>query len=191
MPHPVFFVFFAAGLVLAGAAFASDTPASGPITPAARVKAIEADVADALAVYQQAWGKQTDRWPLNPDVQKLGDEYGRKWKAGRDQAMEIAKADPASPGGFAALEWLLSEPAYASPYTQLAMELMARHHATNPAVGKTVALLGHLPPIKRFPIYPAFFDFLTAVAAKNPDRTARGQAALGLAFQTKVNVSST
>jgi peroxiredoxin len=72
-------------------------------------------------------------------------------------------------------------PAKAEP----ALELVARYHATNPAVGRVAALLGYYPPPPGIRSHATVVDLLRKVADNNPDPVARGQAALGLAYQAK------
>src|SRR5215210_7246303 len=135
--------------VLADEPALSGPPLVEPHSPAARLRAIRVDVADALAAYRAARAKQPEPGAQTLEMERLLDAYNRKWKAGRDAALEMAKADPVSAVGFDALEWVLAEPAYGSRQTEPALELLARYHATNPAVGKVAALLGYFPPPPR------------------------------------------
>ncbi len=108
--------------------------------------------------------------------------FRKKQQANFDAAVEIARADPKSDAGFAALEWVLeTSQAHYLPAGKPALELLLEHHAANPKIGPGIALLAYLPPLERDSIYRAAVALLEAVAQKNPDRTVRGQAALGLA----------
>jgi peroxiredoxin len=194
MPRTRFQRLLATGLVLtvaltraalADGVASNGPPAVHPHSPAGRLKAIQVDVADALAAYQAARAKQPEPGARALEVEKLLDAYNRKWEAGRDAALEMAKADPASAVGFDALEWVLAEPAYGSRQAEPALELVIRYHATNPAVGRVAALLGYFPPPPGIRSHAPVVNLLQKVAEKNPDPGARGQAALGLAYQAK------
>ncbi len=169
------------GWVLTGAA-----PADDKATPAERLKVIQKEVADAETAFRDAWAKLPDIHQEDPEVEKLFQAFRKKQLAGFEAALEMAKAEPKSDMGFAALEWLLTTPlAYHLVCGKQGMELMAEYHAANPKVGKTIATLAYYPPNEGEPNYPQALALLKAVAEKNPDRTARGQAALGLAWQAK------
>jgi thiol-disulfide isomerase/thioredoxin len=62
------------------------------------------------------------------------------------------------------------------------MNLLAKHHAANPKVGKIVASVGYLLG-DGCPTIPAAAALFQAVAEQNPDRIARGQAMMALAWQ--------
>jgi peroxiredoxin len=169
------------GLIQIVAAKAEDKP-----TPVVRLKAIQKEIADAETAFRDAWAKLPDPSQEAPEVEKLFQAFRKKQLAGFDSALEIAKANPKSDTGFAALEWLLTTPlAYQLPSGKQALELMAEHHAANPKVGKSIATLAYYPPNKFDSNYPSAIALLKVVVEKNPDRTARGQAALGLAWQAK------
>jgi hypothetical protein len=62
--------------------------------------------------------------------------------------------------------------------------LMTEHHAANPKVGKVVAWVGYVRP-RQVEAEPAATALIRAVAQKNPDRAARGQAVLAFAWEAK------
>jgi thiol-disulfide isomerase/thioredoxin len=164
-----------------GAVFADDAA-----THAARLKQIETDVREAEAAFRAAWDRQTQPYPVSPGVEKLYAEYDRKREAGRAAAMDIARSDPASETGFAALALVMKDVAvYQLPDGKEAMELLAKHHAANPNVGPLVARLAYYPPRPMSANYTAAAELFGAVAKSNAHRTARGQAELGLAWQAK------
>jgi thiol-disulfide isomerase/thioredoxin len=166
-------------LALIGRALAAGAPDSQ-----ARLKAIETEVKAAETGFRAAWEKQAQPWPMSPEVERLSADYERKREAGRDAALDIARADPASDIGFSALEFIMTDAqAYGLPVGQAALELMTKHHAANPKIGPSVARLGYYPPYEKNGSHPTAVALLSAVAETNPDRTARGQAALGLAWQ--------
>lgn len=161
---------------------------------AARLKTIESEVASAGAKYEQARAKLPDPLQDDPVVDDLHRAANQKSRAGFAAALEIARADPQSDIGFEALEWLLLN----APPGKTALELMARYHAGNAKIGRSggIAHLALHPPYglsgpqeKSIPPYsPAYqpaIELLNAVSKRNPDRCARGQAAIGLAFQVK------
>jgi hypothetical protein len=108
-------------------------------------------------------------------------------------AVEIARADPKSDAALTALEWVLTTPrAYYLPAGVPAMELAAEHYAANPKVGKIVAWLGYFSPHERYnpKEYAAARKLIEAVAEKNPDQAARGQAHLALAYEKRRKFSA-
>jgi thiol-disulfide isomerase/thioredoxin len=173
-------------IIIAGMTFAGFAPAEEPPSPAARLAAIRKEVADAETAFQAAWAKVGYSNTDDPGVEKLYQAFDKKQKAGFATAWEIAKADPKSAVGFDALEWLLTTPrAHSSPAGIPALQLMAEHHAANPKVGKAVAIVAYYRGYYLDPKHRFVVKLLNAVAQKNPDRTARGQAVLGLAWQAK------
>lgn len=170
------------GLVVTGAARADDQP-----SPPARLKAMQKEVADAETAFRDAMAKLPDPLQDDPAVEKLYKAFQEKQQAAIAEALGVAQAGPKSDSGFDALEWILMKPqAYYGPPGIRALELMAEHHAANPKVGRMIAILAYYPPWdKKNPAHRAAVDLLKAVADKNPDRGARGHAALGLAWQAK------
>ena len=65
------------------------------------------------------------------------------------------------------------------------MELTTQSYAADPKVGKILAWVGYYPPDAKADSYPAAINLIQNVAEKNPDRTARGQAVIALAWQAK------
>lgn len=161
-------------------------PSDDQPSPAHRLDAIRTGVADAEAAFRGEWEKQKpDYWPMSPKVEQLQRAYESKRQAGRLAALEIAKLRPESDTGYDALEWVLTDVQYGDGTGKAALELMTEHHAANPKVGKVAALLGYYPPHEKSRSHGAAVALLKAVAARNPERVARGQAELGLAWQAK------
>src|SRR5437762_1808089 len=124
--------------------------AADPADPGARLKAIETEVKAAETAFRAAWEKQAQPWPMSPAVEKLSADYERKREAGRDAALDIARADSASETGFSALEFIMTDvQAYELPVGKAALELMAKHHAANPKVAQSVARLAYFPPYEK------------------------------------------
>jgi thiol-disulfide isomerase/thioredoxin len=176
---------FLAGLLVVTSvcAAADDTP-----TPAERLKTIRKEVADAEATFRAAWAKLPDPNQDDPKVEELYKKFGEKQEAGFKEAVEIAKADPKSDTAFDALEWLIMTPrAYYFPpgIGKTAFEMLTTHHVANPKIGRGIAILAYYPPHETDEPYREAIALLKGVAEKNPDKTARGQAALGLAWLAK------
>jgi|SRR5579883_161138 len=154
-------------------------------SPAERLAAIRREVATAEAEMKTAVaaakGKADD-----PAVAAAVKRFTAAQAAGLAAAVELARADPASDTGFSAVEWVLTTPpAYYQPAGKAALELAAAHHAADPRVGKSVAWVGYHPPAEGAAAHPAALALFRAVAEKNPDRAARGQAYLALAWQAQ------
>lgn len=183
MPRIYFHVMLAVGLALtAGAA------------PADRMKAARAEFEAAEAAFYQAREKLADPHQDDPEVDRLAEALAAKQRAAFAEALQVAQADPQSDAGFDALEWLLLRaPAfYSQPAGVPALELMAKHYAADPRVGRAVARVAHFAPyglphgeLEAVPAYRPAVDLLRAVAERNPDRAVRGQAVMGLAWQAK------
>jgi peroxiredoxin len=164
-------------LALAVTAAADEKP-----TPAQRLAAIQKEAAAAEAALRDAVAKLPETPGGEAKAEKLFKEYRDAQQARCNAALEIARADPKSETGFRALEWLLLTPqAYYRPHGKPALGLMTKHHAGNPKIGKAVAMVSFAPPHPGGPGREEVSALLRAVAAKNPDRAARGNAAWGLA----------
>jgi hypothetical protein len=156
-------------------------PSSGPAL-SVRLAVIKKTHAAAQAAYFKA----AEALPNTSEGEKKGEEL---WAAfDKDQAaqfmaaVDLAKTEPKSDVGFDALEWVLTIPrAYYLPAGKPAMDLMTEHHAANPKIGKVVAWIGRLRP-RQGETEAAAISLIKAVAEKNPDKTARGQAFLAIAW---------
>jgi thiol-disulfide isomerase/thioredoxin len=157
-----------------------------PTTPAEKLAAIKKQHEEAEAAFRKAGQALGD----TADDQKKYEELYKAFDKGQAErfiaAFEIAKAGPKSDAGFAALEWVLTTPrAYQLPVGKPALELAAEHHATNPKVGKAAAWVAYFLRDERAESHAPGMAFLKAVAEKNPDRTARGQAVMAAAWRAK------
>jgi thiol-disulfide isomerase/thioredoxin len=170
-------------LFLAAATVTAD---DRPPTPAEKLAALQ----NEQAVAERAYFRVLEAMSGTPGARKY-DELWEPFDAGQAArfaaAVELAKADPKSDLALSALEFVLSEPrSYYLPAGLPALELVAAHHAANPKVGKIVAWLGSAHgPSKRDAeeAHAVAQKLIAAVAEKNPDRTARAQAHVGLAWQ--------
>jgi len=170
------------GLCISGSALADDK-AKPAASPRERLATLEREQKAAEAAFRK------DAQAL-PDTREgpPSQKYEELWKAfdkGQQdrfkKAVELAQADPKSDSALAALEWLLTIPrAIYLPAGKTGMELATQHHATNPKIGKIVAWVGRLAP-GLGDNEAAAMTLIKAVAEKNPDRSARGQAVLALA----------
>lgn len=152
--------------------------------PAERLAALKKEHADAEASFE----KMIDALPDTPEGAKKYEELNRVFSKRQTErimaALDLAKADPKSDVGLAALDWLLTKPfAVRRPAGKSAIELVTKHHAASAKVGKIVAWVG-----RSFRHESAVSDaialaLMNAVLETNPDRTVRGQAALALAWQ--------
>jgi hypothetical protein len=169
-------------ICLATAASAEDKPKA---SAADRLAAIQKEQKDAEAKFREA----VEALPETPEGEKKANELYREHDKGQAArflaAVQIAKAEPKSDAGFAALEWVLTSPrTYTLPAGKQAMELMTENHAANPKIGKTIAWLGYLRP-RRGDNLEAATALVEAVAKKNRDQTARGQAVIAIAWRAK------
>lgn len=154
--------------------------------PAERLKAIQKAVADAEAEYRAAVKPLGDTPEDRRKHEALAETCYQKSIKAAEAVLALAREDPKSEAGFGALEWLLMNLwVYEIPVGPQAMRLMAEHHAANPKVGRAIAFLAYYAPGESRPAHRAAVELLKAVAEKNPDRTVRGQGAVGLAWLAK------
>lgn len=170
-------------LLLAATVHAGDKPKL-VTSPKERLESIQAESKAATAAYFKA----NEALPDTPEGTKKSGELDKAYD--KDQAarflaaVEIAKANSDSDVGLEALEWVLTiSRSYYHPAGKAALELAAEKYAADPKIGKIIAWLGYYPPSENADSYKASYALIHAVAEKNLDRTARGQAELSLAWQ--------
>jgi hypothetical protein len=175
------------GVLICGLAVpaAADKP-HNPISLAEQLAALQKEYKAAETAYYKA----DEGVPDTPEGRKKSQELWKAYdKAQADRfmaAVTLAKADPKSDAGFAALEWVLTIPrAYYLPAGKPALELVAQHHAANPRVGKIIAWVGYFRPGKESDAAATATIVIKSVANKNPDKAARGQAFIAIAWQAK------
>jgi hypothetical protein len=174
-------------LLLAVTALAGDKPPPKP-SPADQLTALKKEHEEAEAAFRKA----AEALPDTPEGEK---KYTELWKAYDKKqgerflaAVELARAEPKSDAAFAALEWVLTVPrSYYLPAGKAALQLTTEHYAASPKVGKVVAWVGYYPPYEGADAHDAAAALIKAVAEKNPDRTARGQAVMALAWEARRN----
>ena len=161
-------------LLLAVAAFASgNASAQDKPDELARLKA---EVADAHAAFTRAYGKQPEA-----EVEEFWQAYLVVSKRDFGRALEMAAKDPKSQGAFDALEWIVMTPSNLGvPVGQKAVEALLVNHAENPKIGPAAALIGYYGDNHHEPT----LGLLRAIARRNPDKGARGEATFGLATLT-------
>lgn len=179
MSRALFCLFLSGGI-----AWSDDKPKPG--SPAENLAALMKVQKDAEAAYE----KTATDLPDTVEGNKKGEELWMAFDKGQGvrliAAFDLAKSDPKSEVAWTALEWILANPrSYYLDAGIPAMKLAAEHHAANPKIAKTIARLGRMTPAEK--VYPKEYDaamtLLRAVAEKNTDRTARGQAMMGLAWE--------
>ncbi|MGB7769468.1 MAG: TlpA disulfide reductase family protein [Verrucomicrobiia bacterium] len=176
--------------VFPAATRAVDENANSLVQPTNRLASIEREYAEA----ESAFYKTNETLPDTAEGRKKSDELWKEFDKKQSdlfsEAVALAKLDPKSNSGFAALEWVLTIPrAYYLPAGKQAMELATQFYAADPKVGKIIAWVGYYTPDAKAESCPAAINLIQNVAEKNPDRTARGQAMIALAWQAKEKFS--
>ena len=164
------------------ALFALLPPGLAADSHAERLKALRKEVDDAKAEYLRALAEAKEGAPAER-IGKSWQAYTRRADEKIPQMLRLVREDPKSAGAFETLEWVLSEPRNIyQPFAKEAVALLGKHHAESPKVGRVCAFLGNA---WRDYQHEPTFALMRAVAEKNPDRAARGQASLALALLTK------
>jgi thiol-disulfide isomerase/thioredoxin len=171
---------------LSFATVAADETSNPAGALSSQLSKIQQERKEAEAAYSNA----IQSLPNTPEGSKKRDElwngFDEKQAALFMAAVELAKIDPKSEVGFSALEWILTIPrVYYLPAGIPAIGLVTDHHAANPKVGKIVAWIGYYMPPSDEPAYPGAIALIQSVAERNPNRTARGQAVMALAWEAK------
>jgi hypothetical protein len=168
------------GVVLApGPVRADDKPK--PDSAAGPLKTLMKEVDDAMAAFRKEADKYKEGDP-EEKLDKLWETYLKKSDANVPKVVDHASKDPKSAAAFEALEWVVTTPRNLyQPYGKKAIELLRDHHVANPKIAKSCAFLGSFGQSDSEPT----MVLLDSVGKKNPDRTARGNAFLGLAQLTK------
>lgn len=141
--------------------------------------------AAAEADFYKSRAALPDTKEANDAQRKLVEELERKREQIMADGMALVKANPKSDAAFQALNAIFSQLAFNLPDGPEALRLMAEHHAANPGIGPMIALPSYYRPSSKAPAHAPATNLLYAVATQNPDRTARGQAYLGLAWLKK------
>jgi thiol-disulfide isomerase/thioredoxin len=139
---------------------------------------------------EAAFSKAQRKLPATPAGNKKLEELCKEWDEKHaplfQAALDLAKADPKSAVGLTALEWVLTIPrAYYLPAGKEALDMVRQYHVTNSKVGKIVAAVGYCTHPDAAASRASALALIRAVADKNPDRTARGQAIMAVAWQAK------
>jgi hypothetical protein len=168
-------------------AIADDKP-KPQASPAERLAAIKKEHADDEAELRKTMMAMM-AMPETPENDKKADSLGTAFDGRQKErfatVIEIAKDNPKSDVGLAALEWLLTNPRVLyMPIGKAAMQMTIEQYVANPKVGKIVAWVGYFPP-RQHENEAVANALIDAVAEKNPDRTARGQALMAKAWEAE------
>ncbi len=130
-------------------------------------------VQQAFRKYQEAVNEYRTTYPQSEgeERQLIFERFSEKRAAFGKLLDQLVEDDPNDAAAFRALQILLN---LADSTDNRALELLAKHHAANPNMVDMVPMLTTMSQAR-------FKPLLEAVAEKNPDRTAKGWAALGLA----------
>ncbi len=143
-----------------------------PKSAGEQLRTLQKEVDDAYAAYNNGAGRLPPSW-----VEKRWQTYLQKAEGNSLKMLEIVRQSPRSPESFAALDWIVTNPSnLALPYGQQAVSLLLEYHAENPKLGAATNVIGRYGRSWDEPV----IEFLRAVSQRNPDRTVRGQAYLGL-----------
>jgi len=139
---------------------------------------------------EKTYEKGVESLPDTPEGEKASQKFWQTFDQKQSDlfmsAVDLARRDPKSQEALEALEWVLTLPrSYFLTSGIPALELVTRHHAANPKVGKIVAWVGYYLPHERAEARPAALALIEAVAETNPDRTARGQAIIARAWEAR------
>jgi hypothetical protein len=138
-------------------------------TPKEQFQAVLEQYQKAQADFSQAYSKAKN----NEERSKIFNEKYPKPDEYATRFLVIAEAAPDDPAAVDALVWCV-QLGRGGPSLAKAMERLSEKHADNPKLASAVAGLAQS-------YSPAGEKLLRAVAAKNRDRTARGNAMLALA----------
>jgi thiol-disulfide isomerase/thioredoxin len=165
---------------------AADEKIAPEITPSNRLAAIQQEYEEAQGAYRKAARALPDTVEGEKKGQGLGKEFSQKQASLFMAAVDLAKANPKSEVGFAALDWMLMTPlSYHLPAGPPGLDLMTQQYADNPKIGRMVAILAYYLPVDEDLSCRQAVKLLKAVAEKNSERVTRGQAAIGLAWLAK------
>jgi hypothetical protein len=164
-------------LAFAPASWALGEPPGAPgaktDSPLARFEAIQKEYQQAQREFSAVYSKATtdeERRKLVQSKYPNPDTYVPRM-------MELADSAPGDPAAVDALVWV-AQFARQSKEADRAVERLARDHAQHPKLGPVCARLVYSTS-------PAAESLLRAIAEKNPDRAAQGQASFALAQYLK------
>jgi peroxiredoxin len=157
--------------------------------PIAKLDGIKKAIIDAQTAYHKATSALPDTPEGDKQASQLFEEFDKKEAAAFLAALELATAEPKSDTSFDALEWILTAPrSYSQPVGKMALELVIRHHAANPKIGKIVAMANFIVRSDANPLSKKTATLFQEVLTSNPDHTACGQAAMAIASRSASKV---
>jgi thiol-disulfide isomerase/thioredoxin len=164
----------------------TEEPAAASIAAIDQLARIKRDHQEAEAVYQTAVRALANKPEAKQEAQDAWTRFDDRQAELFLTAVDLAEENPNSDAGFQALEWMLNTVrVYYLAAGPRGLELMKQHYAKDPRIGAVIAALAYYLPPDDEPSHRPALDLLTTVAESNPDRTARAQAALGLAWVAK------
>jgi thiol-disulfide isomerase/thioredoxin len=163
------------------------TAADAPASPAVKLEAIKKAAKDAEEAYGNAARSLSEGAEGEKKAAELWQTFSKKQTEGFEAAIALAKSDPTSSVAFDALDWVLTVPrSYYVPAGIRALRELTEHHADNPNIGRIAATCGKFGPgendKERYAATDAFFK---AILEKNPNRLARGQVLMSLAWRAE------
>jgi hypothetical protein len=157
-----------------------------PKTPKEQLAAIKKSLMDEQTKVYAALDKLGETKEDEEKGNKLYGELNKFQTKQYEAALELAKADPKSETGEAALDWLLNTPStYYTPTGKTALELFVEHHADSKKVASLVQMLGQFASNEQSPIAKPVLAFLDRTAEKHPEKAARGSALFAKAVMAK------
>jgi hypothetical protein len=145
-----------------------EPPKQPPQSAAEQYQALVKEVDDAM----QQFMKEYNAAKTDEEKQKLFNEKYPQPQKYAARFLKIAEQHPDDPAAVDALVWVITR-AGAGSEQSAALEKLARNHVTSAKVGAVSSSLVYSQS-------PLAEPFLRDVLAKNPDRGAKGQAALAL-----------
>jgi peroxiredoxin len=147
---------------------------------AARIRGLREEVDSALLRWMELDRAREQGAAPRDKLDAAWKELTQKWKSNGPKVIELVSLDPKSDASFRALEWIVIDPINTlGPSGLRAVELLRDYHTRNPKIGYVCGAL-EIWNWNKKPV----MEFLRAVATHNPDRVARGNATLSLAWLT-------
>jgi hypothetical protein len=157
-----------------------------PKTPKEQLAAIKKAIAEEQTKVYAALEKLGETKEDEEKGSKLYSELNKFQTQQYEAALALAKADPKSETGEAALDWLLGTPStYYGPVGKVALELFVEHHADSKKVASLVQMLGQFASNEQSPIAKLVLAFIDRTAEKHPEKAARGSALFAKAVMAK------
>jgi Flp pilus assembly protein TadD len=115
---------------------ANRTAADAAETPAAKLKALQAEVNDA----RNAWMAEYQKISETEKAAYVKDHPYPEAKEALPKAWKLVEANPKDPASFAALRWIMGESRGGADFGK-ALEMIARDHMSDPKIGEVCQML--------------------------------------------------